>query len=248
MIIKSANNNFSEIQVIGFDADDTLWENEDIFLNAQKEFKEILKNYSSNFDEELLKIEKENLDKYGYGVKGFILSLIETSIYVSENKIDSESIEKILCLGKEMLSSPVTLIDGVKETLEILSKEYQLILITKGDLLDQERKIKNSKLFEYFDYIEIISEKNEESYLDILQKKNINPRNFLMVGNSLKSDISPVINIGGKAIYIPYKLTWANEAVKNADLPRGYLQLEKISFIHSHLNKLTRLEDSEINY
>jgi len=248
MIIQSANNNFSEIQVIGFDADDTLWENEDIFLNAQKEFKEILKNYSSNFDEELLKIEKENLDKYGYGVKGFILSLIETSIYVSENKIDSESIEKILCLGKEMLSSPVTLIDGVKETLEILSKEYQLILITKGDLLDQERKIKNSKLFEYFDYIEIISEKNEESYLDILQKKNINPRNFLMVGNSLKSDISPVINIGGKAIYIPYKLTWANEAVKNADLPRGYLQLEKISFIHSHLNKLTRLEDSEINY
>ena len=248
MIIQSANNNFSEIQVIGFDADDTLWENEDIFLNAQKEFKEIFKNYSSNFDEELLKIEKENLDKYGYGVKGFILSLIETSIYVSENKIDSESIEKILCLGKEMLSSPVTLIDGVKETLEILSKEYQLILITKGDLLDQERKIKNSKLFEYFDYIEIISEKNEESYLDILQKKNINPRNFLMVGNSLKSDISPVINIGGKAIYIPYKLTWANEAVKNADLPRGYLQLEKISFIHSHLNKLTRLEDSEINY
>ena len=248
MIIKSANNNFSEIQVIGFDADDTLWENEDIFLNAQKEFKEIFKNYSSNFDEELLKIEKENLDKYGYGVKGFILSLIETSIYVSENKIDSESIEKILCLGKEMLSSPVTLIDGVKETLEILSKEYQLILITKGDLLDQERKIKNSKLFEYFDYIEIISEKNEESYLDILQKKNINPRNFLMVGNSLKSDISPVINIGGKAIYIPYKLTWANEAVKNADLPRGYLQLEKISFIHSHLNKLTRLEDSDINY
>ena len=248
MIIKSANNNFSEIQVIGFDADDTLWENEDIFLNAQKEFKEIFKNYSSNFDEELLKIEKENLDKYGYGVKGFILSLIETSIYVSENKIDSESIEKILCLGKEMLSSPVTLIDGVKETLEILSKEYQLILITKGDLLDQERKIKNSKLFEYFDYIEIISEKNEESYLDILQKKNINPRNFLMVGNSLKSDISPVINIGGKAIYIPYKLTWANEAVKNADLPRGYLQLEKISFIHSHLNKLTRLEDSDISY
>ena len=248
MIIQSANNNFSEIQVIGFDADDTLWENEDIFLNAQKEFKDILKNYSSNFDEELLKIEKENLDKYGYGVKGFILSLIETSIYVSENKIDSESIEKILRLGKEMLSSPVTLIDGVKETLEILSKEYQLILITKGDLLDQERKIKNSKLFEYFDYIEIISEKNEESYLDILQKKNINPRNFLMVGNSLKSDISPVINIGGKAIYIPYKLTWANEVVKNADLPRGYLHLEKISFIHSHLNKLTRLEDSDISY
>jgi len=127
-------------------------------------------------------------------------------------------------------------------------KNINLILITKGDLLDQERKIKNSKLFEYFDYIEIISEKNEESYLDILQKKNINPRNFLMVGNSLKSDISPVINIGGKAIYIPYKLTWANEVVKNADLPRGYLHLEKISFIHSHLNKLTRLEDSDISY
>ena len=142
------NRKYSEIKVIGFDADDTLWKTEDIFVNAQKEFKTILKNFSENLDEELLKTEILNLGQYGYGIKGFILSMIETSIRASKRKLDIQSVEKILSLGKKMLSSPVTLIKGVREILDLLSKKYILMLITKGDLLDQENKIKNSNLSE----------------------------------------------------------------------------------------------------
>ena len=136
-------NKLSKIKVIGFDADDTLWENEDIFLEAQNELKIILKKYVDNLDDELFKTEQNNLEIYGYGIKGFILSVIETSIRISNGKLDIYGIEKILNLGKEMLSSPVTLIKGVRETLNLLSKQYTLVLITKGDLLDQENKIKN---------------------------------------------------------------------------------------------------------
>ena len=179
-------NKLSKIKIIGFDADDTLWENEDIFLEAQNELKIILKKYVDNLDDELFKTEQNNLEIYGYGIKGFILSVIETSIRISNGKLDIYGIEKILNLGKEMLSSPVTLIKGVRETLNLLSKQYTLVLITKGDLLDQENKIKNSKLSGYFESIEIVSEKNKQTYRNILKKINVKPENFLMVGNSLK--------------------------------------------------------------
>ena len=152
-------NTLSQVEVIGFDADDTLWENEDIFLEAQNELKIILMDYVDNLDEELLKTEKLNLKLYGYGVKGFILSVIETSIMSSNGKLDIHVVKKILNLGKKMLSSPVILMKGVRKTLDLLSKNYTLVLITKGDLLDQENKIKNSKLSGYFKHIEIVSEK-----------------------------------------------------------------------------------------
>ena len=226
------NRKYSEIKVIGFDADDTLWKNEDIFVNAQKEFKTILNNFSENLDEELIKTEILNLGQYGYGIKGFILSMIETSIRASKRKLDIQSVEKILNLGKKMLSSPVTLIKGVREILDLLSKKYFLMLITKGDLLDQETKIKNSNLSEYFKYIEIVSEKNEQTYQNILNKIGIKPKNFLMVGNSLKSDILPVIEIGGKEVYIPYKFIWGHEDIDMKD-NSNFVKLEKIYNLNS---------------
>ena len=227
----------SEIKVIGFDADDTLWENEDIFLEAQNELKIILKEYVDNLDDELLKTEKLNLELYGYGIKGFILSAIETSIKTSNGKFNADCTEKIINLGKKMLSSPVNLIKGVRETLNSLSKQYTLVLITKGDLLDQENKIKNSKLSGYFENIEIVSEKNKQTYRNILKKINVKPKNFLMVGNSLKSDILPVLEIGGEGAYIPYKITWEHEKIDLTDYS-NFLKLEKISDLKFLINSI----------
>ena len=192
-----------EIKVIGFDADDTLWKNEDLFFEAQNEIKDILKQNSNNFDKELLKTEKSNLDFYGYGIKCFILSIIETFTKNSHEELKNESINQIIKLGKKMLNAPVNLIEDVEKVLSILSRKYKLILITKGDLLDQERKIKKSKLEKYFKYKKIVSEKNKQTYLKILDDLKIEPQNFLMVGNSFKSDVLPVLEIGGNGIHIP---------------------------------------------
>ena len=167
-----------EIKVIGFDADDTLWKNEDLFLNTINEIKDILKLNSNNFDEILLQTEKLNLDFYGYGIKGFILSLIETTTKNSHEELNIENINYIIKIGKKMLKAPVILIKGVEKILSILSKKYELILITKGDLLDQERKIKKSKLEKYFKHKKIVSEKNKQKYLNILDGLKIEPRNF----------------------------------------------------------------------
>ena len=227
-------NTLSQVEVIGFDADDTLWENEDIFLEAQNELKIILMDYVDNLDEELLKTEKLNLKLYGYGVKGFILSVIETSIMSSNGKLDIHVVKRILNLGKKMLSSPVILMKGVRKTLDLLSKNYTLVLITKGDLLDQENKIKNSKLSGYFKHIEIVSEKNKKTYKNILKKINVKPKNFLMVGNSFKSDIAPVLELGAEGVYIPYKYTWNHEKIDMKDYT-NFLNLENISNLTSVL-------------
>ena len=218
-----------EIKVIGFDADDTLWKNEDLFFEAQNEIKDILKQNSNNFDRELLKTEKSNLDFYGYGIKGFILSIIETSAKNSHEELKIESINQIIKLGKKMLNAPVNLIEDVEKVLSILSKKYKLILITKGDLLDQERKIKKSKLEKYFKYKKIVSEKNKQTYLKILDDLKIEPQNFLMVGNSFKSDVLPVLEIGGNGIHIPYKILWAHENINTNKYSKRYIKLDKIS-------------------
>ena len=217
-----------EIEVIGFDADDTLWKNEDLFFEAQKEIKDILKQNSNNFDKELLKTEKSNLDFYGYGIKGFILSIIETSAKNSHEELKIEDINQIIKLGKKMLNAPVDLIEDVEKVLSILSKKYKLILITKGDLLDQERKIKKSKLEKYFKHKKIVSEKNKQTYLNILDDLKIEPQHFLMVGNSLKSDVLPVLEIGGNGIHIPYKILWEHENINTNKYSKRYITLDKI--------------------
>ena len=225
-----------EIEVIGFDADDTLWKNEDLFFEAQNEIKDILKQNSNNFDKELLKTEKSNLDFYGYGIKGFILSIIEASAKNSHKELKIESINQIIKLGKKMLNAPVDLIEDVEKVLSILSKKYKLILITKGDLLDQERKIKKSKLEKYFKHKKIVSEKNKQTYLNILDDLKIEPRKFLMVGNSFKSDVLPVLEIGGNGVHIPYKILWEHEKIKTSEYSKKYIKLDKISDLTTVIN------------
>tara|TARA_B100001057_G_C22654201_1_gene873320 strand:+ start:229 stop:945 length:717 start_codon:yes stop_codon:yes gene_type:complete len=226
--------------VVGFDADDTLWENENIFYETQIKFKNILKNYADFSEKEFIKIEKENLNYYGYGVKGFILSLIEASIKISDKKIEADIIEKFLNLGKKMLNHPLKVLPNVEDILKQLSEQYFLLLITKGDLFDQEKKIYKSNLAHYFDHIEIVSEKNNSSYKKILRKYDIDPKKFLMVGNSIKSDIIPVNNIGGKAIYIPFSHTWEHEITDTEYISDDYVQLDDISLIIPFIKKLLK--------
>jgi len=201
------------ITVIGFDADDTLWVNETYFRKAEEKFASLLDAYETKntIDQELFKMEIKNLELYGYGIKGFVLSMIESALELSNNKVSHETLNKILDIGKEMISHPVELLDGVEEVLKELSKKYRLIVLTKGDLLDQERKLKRSNLLHYFHHVEVLSDKKEQNYQNLLDHLEIKVDEFLMVGNSLKSDVLPLINIGAKAIHVPFHTTWQHE-------------------------------------
>ncbi|HEX2853651.1 MAG TPA: HAD family hydrolase [Opitutaceae bacterium] len=197
---------------IGFDADDTLWHNETIFERVHERYRALLARYhdAATVDRTLLVTERRNLELYGYGVKGFTLSAIETAIELTSGKISAEEIRLLIANGQEMLAHPVELLDGVAETLAQLS-DYRMLVITKGDLRDQERKLAKSGLATRFRHIEIVSEKDSATYRTILRRHGIAPEHFLMVGNSLKSDILPVLALGGAGAHIPYHLTWALE-------------------------------------
>ncbi len=207
---------YSKIKVIGFDADDTLWVNETYFRDAEQEFAKYLSHYETpnKIDQELYKMEIKNLPLYGYGIKGFMLSMVEMAIELSNNNVSNHTISKILEIGKNMLNKPVELLDGVEDALIELSKKYRLIVATKGDLLDQERKLEKSGLLKYFHHIEVLSDKKEDNYKRLLQHLDIKPDSFLMIGNSLKSDVLPLINIGAQAIHVPFHTTWAYEQVE----------------------------------
>ena len=209
--------NYKNIKVIGFDADDTLWVNETYFRDAELEFAKLLGAYetANKIDQELFKKEMDNLELYGYGVKGFVLSMVEMALEISNYNVSSKTIEAILNIGKNMINKPVELLDGVEEVLKALSKNYRLILATKGDLLDQERKLEKSGLIDYFHHIEVLSDKKEANYSKLLNHLDINPSEFLMIGNSLKSDILPLVNIKAHAIHIPFHTTWAHEEVSD---------------------------------
>lgn len=209
--------------VIAFDADDTLWHNETIFENVHERYREMLSRYhdKATVDRTLFATEMRNLELYGYGVKGFTLSAIETAIELTNGKIPSDEIRRLLALGRDMLAHPVELLDGVAETLAALAPNHRLLVITKGDLRDQERKVAKSGLADYFHHIEIVSEKNEAAYATILRRHAIQPHGFLMVGNSLKSDILPVLTLGGTGVHIPYHLTWAHEHVETLPAAEG---------------------------
>lgn len=221
------------IKVIGFDADDTLWVNEPYFQEVEKNFCSLISEYlpKDEVSKELYKTEMTNLPVYGYGGKSFVLSMIETAIKVSDSKVQPEIIDNIIQLGKELLNHPVNLLDGVEHVLETLKKKYKLIIATKGDLLDQERKLIKSNLSGYFHHIEIMSDKKEENYSELINHLEIKPAEFLMVGNSLKSDIIPVLNIGGNGIHIPFHTTWLHEVADVKAINGKYNTLEKISDI-----------------
>jgi len=192
------NSNYDHIEVIAFDADDTLWVNETYFREAEERFAQLLAVFETKnkIDQELFKMEMKNLEAYGYGVKGFMLSMVESALELSNNRIDQKVIGQIIAIGKEMLEKPIELLEGVEETLKVLSTRYKLILATKGDLLDQERKLEKSNLLKYFHHIEVLSEKKPENYKKLLSHLEIVPSKFLMIGNSLKSDVLPLLEIG----------------------------------------------------
>lgn len=208
---------YKNIKVIGFDADDTLWVNETYFRDAELEFAKLLAPYetANKIDQELFKKEIENLPLYGYGIKGFVLSMVEMALEISNGNVSNATIVKILDIGKDMLTKPVELLEGVEKVLHTLSKDFRLILVTKGDLLDQERKLEKSGLFAYFHHIEILSDKQEANYSKLLKHLDITPSEFLMIGNSLKSDILPLVNIKAKAIHVPFHTTWIHEHVED---------------------------------
>ena len=202
-----------QFEMIAFDADDTLWHNEIQYTSAKQRFAELLSGYC---DPEMIirqldATEMENVDSYGYGIKSFTLSMVETAIALSGGQVQASEIQAIIELSRDMLEEEVTLFDQVEETLMSLSAEYDLLLITKGDTFEQELKIKRTGLTGYFRHIEVVGEKSAAVYREILRKYGIDPSRFLMVGNSLRSDILPVIEIGGQAIYIPYQHTWEHE-------------------------------------
>lgn len=228
---------FSNIKVVGFDADDTLWVNETYFREAEEKFAALLENYETKnkVDQELFKMEMNNLELYGYGIKGFMLSMIESAMELSNKNVPPETITEILNLGKEMITRPVELLQGVEEVLQKLARKYRLIVLTKGDLLDQERKLERSGLTKYFHHVEVLSDKKEENYKNLLDHLEIKTNEFLMIGNSLKSDVLPIMNIGAKAVHVPFHTTWAHEHIAPEAHDNKHLTLNTLSEILKYL-------------
>jgi putative hydrolase of the HAD superfamily len=222
------------IDVIAFDADDTLWHSESLYSQTQQEFQNVLAPYcrDDGVVHVLYETEMRNILYYGYGIKSFALSMIETAIQMTDGQISSRDILRIVDLGKEMLRAPVELLDHVAEVVPVLADAYPLMVITKGDLLDQESKVARSGLSDYFDVIEVVSDKTSDVYRALLSKYQIEPGRFLMVGNSLKSDILPVLSLGARAVHIPYHITWAFEKVpEGSEEVAEYPELEHMGLL-----------------
>ena len=204
-----------QIRLVGFDADDTLWHSQDYFDQAQAEFESILGQYLDVQDrgihQQLLATERRNVGLFGYGAKGMTLSMLETAIDLTGQRINAGDIARILKLGRDVLEHPVELIAGMREAVNEVAADYETVLITKGDLFHQERKVKESGLSQLFRRIEIVSEKDPPTYQRLFQEFAIKPQQFVMVGNSLRSDIEPVVRLGGYGVHVPYATTWALE-------------------------------------
>jgi putative hydrolase of the HAD superfamily len=206
------------VEVVGLDGDDTLWRNEEYFAASQQAFRDLLAPYVNgdiDVDQRLEAKERSNLELFGYGVKGFTLSLVETAIEVTSGRVSGDVIQALLDIGKAMLQQPVELIEGVAETIPLLAERYRLVVITKGDLWNQEQKLARSDLADLMWGVEIVAEKDLPTYRRILQRYDIDPATFVMVGNSVRSDILPVLEAGGRAVHIPHELTWALEVAEH---------------------------------
>ena len=219
------------IKVVAFDGDDTLWHNETHFHLTQQALRDLLLQHvpDADVDARLFATEMANLGLYGYGIKSFTLSMLETAIEVTEGRIPASDLEVILDWGKRMLQEPTELLEGVSETLRDASERYDLLLITKGDLFDQESKLARSGLARTVRGVEILSDKNKDSYRSVLVRRGIAPHEFVMVGNSLRSDVVPVVELGACAVHIPYHVTWSHEHVDKDALPgQGWYRLQSI--------------------
>ena len=229
------------VRVVGFDGDDTLWHSETRFHVTQAEFRELLARHvpDADIDTHLAEMEMKNLAIYGYGVKSFTLSMLETAIELTKASISATDLDVILGWGKRMLMEPAELLDGVESTLRALSERFDILLITKGDLFDQESKLARSGLGELFLGVEILSEKNEDTYRGVFQRRGINAADFVMVGNSLRSDVVPVVSLGGRAVHIPYEVTWQHEHVPEDEMPKnGWRRIPSVAELPALLDEI----------
>ena len=221
------------LTTICFDADDTLWHNERFFHLTQERFADLLRDHAApdHLAERLLAAERRNIGHYGFGIKGFVLSMIETALEVTEHRVPGEVIAEIIAAGQEMLSHPIELLPGADDTVRNLAEDFTIVLVTKGDLLDQERKLAQSGLGDIFDAVEIVSDKTVDVYLSIFTRQGAVPETALMSGNSLKSDVNPVIEAGGWGVYIPHGLTWALEAAEAPEKHPRFRQIQDLSVL-----------------
>jgi len=219
----------NQITTIAFDADDTLWENEPYFRQAEEKFSVLFSHLpADDVIKQLFDIEMRNLKMYGYGIKGFMLCMVETLAKLSGEQIDKNLIAKIFEIGHELLQKPIILLEGIEETLQHLYGKYRLVMATKGDLLDQERKLEKSGLAKYFHHIEIMSDKQPANYQKLIRHLDCKPENFLMVGNSRKSDILPVLAINAFAVEVPYHTTWIHEVHEEEIVHPNFISVERI--------------------
>jgi putative hydrolase of the HAD superfamily len=227
----------NSIKIIAFDADDTLWVNQSHYDEIEEKFAELLGDYlpPEEVSRRLLEVETRNMALFGYGAKAFMLSMVETAIELTDGRISGREIQRIIKKGKEMLSRPVQLFDGVAHVLDSLEEDYALMVLTKGDLLDQESKIARSGLNRYFQYVEIVSDKKPENYSRILERHGLQPEEFVMIGNSLRSDILPVLELGAYAIHIPAERIWQHERVAEVEVAdKQFMRLDNISQVLEH--------------
>jgi putative hydrolase of the HAD superfamily len=228
------------IEVVGVDGDDTLWHSETIFSVTHERVRALLAPYvpPEVLDERLLATERRNLRYFGYGVKGFVLSMVETAIEVSEGRVTAGEIAEILDAGKAMLDHPVELLEGAREALEAVAGQRRLVLVTKGDLFDQESKLARSGLGELFERVEVVAEKDERAYRRVLTGVGVSPPAFAMVGNSLRSDVLPVLGLGARAVHVPYPITWALEEADAGAVAGRYEVLDSLRSLPDALRRL----------
>jgi putative hydrolase of the HAD superfamily len=204
------------IRWVGFDGDDTLWKSEDYYRQAEADFESILGTYIDLSDarthRHLLEVERRNLKIFGYGVKGMTLSMLESAIQLTDERISAHDLHRVIEIGRTTLQHPVELLPGIREAVEAIARDHEIVLITKGDLFHQEAKIALSGLADLFHRIEVVSEKDEATYARVLRELEVEPARFAMIGNSLRSDIEPVLALGGWGVHMPYHVTWALEA------------------------------------
>ena len=226
--------------MIAFDADDTLWHTERQYVQALDKLQPLLpvEMTVKELEEYLFRKETVNIPVYGYGIKSYILSMLECAVELSGDRLGTREVQGILEIGKEMLSSEICMLDGVEETLAVLAPRYPMMVITKGELLEQQAKLRRSPVGEYFRSYEVVSNKTPDVYRGLLERHGIAPERFLMVGNSPKSDILPVLAVGGQAVHIPYEITWMHEQVDDLQTRPGFHELENIRQLPALLDAL----------
>lgn len=233
------------IDMIAFDADDTLWHTEIHYLQAQKDFIKLLNPWGTveSIREVVDQIIIENLSWYGYGIKAFILSLIEAAIHISQGEIHAHQVDQILSIGKKMLAEEIVLRPHVLETLQTLVSSYPMMVITKGDLLDQTTKLKRAGIGDFFSIVEVVNEKSPETYARLLERHQLNPQYFLMVGNTIRSDIQPVLALGSTAVHIPAGSTWEHEKVTGFDTTQnGFYELDHMGQLSELISRISNAD------